>query len=124
MGANAAGKTTLSKAISYPEFIFVAIAIFGLLFYLHYLQHTIKTNEAYQYAKLAKEKYVSIVMNDYNQTKIRIEKTLKRKFPNHKIDIEEISRWKNPPFNTEEKTTFPNRKSILKSQLIQSLTTK
>ena len=115
---------TLSKAISYPEFIFVAIAIFGLLFYLHYLQHTIKTNEAYQYAKLAKEKYVSIVMNDYNQTKIRIEKTLKRKFPNHKIDIEEISRWKNPPFNTEEKTTFHNRKSILKSQLIQSLTTK
>ena len=115
---------TLTKAVSYPEFPFVAIAIFGLLFYLHYLQHTLKTNEAYQYAKLAKAKYVDIVMNDYNQTKIHIEKTLKKKFPKHKIDIEEISRWKNPPFNTEEKITFPDRKSILKSQLIQSLTTK
>ena len=115
---------TLSKAVSYPEFPFVAIAIFGLLFYLHYLQHTLKTDESYQYAKLAKQKYVNIVMNDYNQTKLLIEETLKSKFPNHKIDIEEISRWKNPPFNTEEKTTFPNRKSILKSQLIQSLTTK
>ena len=115
---------TLTKAISYPEFIFVAIAIFGLLFYLHYLQHTLKTNEAYQYAKLAKEKYVSIVMNDYNQTKLHIEKTLKKDFPKHKIDLEEISRWKNPPFNTEEKTTFPNRKRILKTELIHSLTTK
>jgi len=115
---------TLSKAVSYPEFPFVAIAVFGLLFYLHYLQHTLKTNEGYQYAKLAKEKYVSIVMNDYNQTKSHIEKTLKKKFPKHKIDIEEMSRWKNPPFNTEEKTTFPNRRKILKSELIQSLTTK
>ena len=115
---------TLSKAVSYPEFIFVAIAIFGLLFYLHYLQHTLKTNESYQYAKLAKEKYVSIVMNDYNQTKLQIEKTLNNKFPNHKIDISEMSRWKNPPFNTEEKTTFSNRKRILTSELIQSLTTK
>lgn len=115
---------TLSKALSYPEFIFVAITIFGLLFYLHYLQHTLKTNEAYQYAKLAKEKYVSIVMNDYNQTKLHIEKTLEKNFPKHKIDLEEISRWKNPPFNTEEKTTFPYRKRILKSELIQSLTTK
>jgi hypothetical protein len=115
---------TLSKAVFYPEFIFVAIAIFGLLFYLHYLQHTLKTNESYQYAKLAKEKYVSIVMNDYNQTKLHIEKTLKKKFSNHKIDISEMSRWKNPPFNTEEKTTIPNRKSILKSELIESLTTK
>lgn len=115
---------TLTKAISYPEFPFVAIFIFGLLFYLHYLQHTLKTNEVYQYAKLAKEKYVNIVMNDYNQTKLQSKETLKNKFPNHKIDIEEISMWKNPPFNTEVKTTFPNRKSILKSQLIQSLTTK
>jgi hypothetical protein len=115
---------TLSKAVSYPEFIFVAIAIFGLLFYLHYLQHTLKTNEAYQYAKLAKEKYVSIVINDYNQTKMHIENTLKKKFPNQKIDIEGMSRWKNPPFNTEEKTTFSNRKRILTSELIQSITTK
>ena len=115
---------TLTKAVSYPEFIIVAIAVFGLLFYLHYLQHTLKTNESYQYAKLAKEKYVSIVMNDYNQTKLQIEKTLKKKFPKHKIDIEEISRWKNPPFNTEEKTTFTTRRNILKSELIQSLTTK
>ena len=88
------------------------------------MQHTLKTNESYQYAKLAKEKYVSIVMNDYNQTKLQIEKTLKKKFPKHKIDIEEISRWKNPPFNTEEKTTFTTRRNILKSELIQSLTTK
>jgi hypothetical protein len=109
---------TLTKAVSYPDFIFVAIAIFGLLFYLHYLQYTLKTNEAYQYARLAKEKYVSIVMNEYNQTKLHIEKTLKKDFPNHKIDLEEMSRWKNPPFNTEEKTTFINRKSIHKSQLI------
>lgn len=115
---------TLSKVVSYPEFIFVAIAIFGLLFYLHYLQHTLKTNETYQYAKLVKEKYVHIVMNDYNQTKLQIEKTLKKKFPKHKIDIEEISRWKNPPFNTEEKTTFPNRRNILKSELVQSFATK
>ena len=115
---------TLSKAVSYPEFIFVAIAIFGLLFYLHYLQHTLKTNEAYKYSKLAKEKYVSIVMNDYNQTKLHIEKTLKKDFPKHKIDLEEMSRWKNPPFNTEEKTTFPNRRNILKSELVQSFTTK
>ena len=115
---------TLSKAVSNPEFPYLAIAVFGLLFYLHYLQHTLKTNEGYQYAKLAKEKYVSIVMNDYNQTKLQIEKTLKKKFPKHKIDIEEISRWKNPPFNTEEKTTFTTRRNILKSELIQSLTTK
>ena len=115
---------TLTKAVSYPEFIFVAIAVFGLLFYLHYLQHTLKTNEAFQYAKLAKQKYVSIVMNDYNQTKLQIEKTLKKDFPKHKIDLEEMSRWKNPPFNTEEKTTFPNRKRILKTELVQSLTTK
>jgi len=115
---------TLTKAVSYPEFIFVTIAIFGLLFYLHYLQHILKTNETYQYSKLAKEKYVSIVMSDYNQTKLKIEKTLEKNFPKHKIDLEEISRWKNPPFNTEEKITFPNRKSILKSELILSLTTK
>ena len=115
---------TLSKAFSYPEFYFVAIAVFGLLFYLHYMQHTLKTNEAFQYAKLAKEKYVSIVMNDYNQTKLQIDKTLEKNFPKHKIDLEEMSRWKNPPFNTEEKITFPNRKSILKSELVQSLTTK
>ena len=115
---------TLSKAVSYPEFTFVAIAIFGLLFYLHFLQHTLKTNETYQYAKLAKEKYVSIVMNDYNQTKLHIERTLTQKFPNHKIDLEEMSRWKNPPFNTIEKTMFPNRKRVLNSELIQSLTTK
>lgn len=115
---------TLTKAVSYPEFIFVAIAIFGLLFYIHYLQNTLKSNETFQYAKLAKEYYVNIVMNDYNQTKLHIEKTVKKNFPNHKIDLEEMTRWKNPPFNTEEKTTFPNRKSILKSELIQSLTTK
>lgn len=115
---------TLTKAVSYPEFIFVTITIFGLLFYLHYLQHILKTNETYQYSKLAKEKYVSIVMSDYNQTKLKIEKTLEKNFPKHKIDLEEMSRWKNPPFNTEEKITFPNRKSILKSELILSLTTK
>lgn len=115
---------TLSKAVSYPEFTFVAIAIFGLLFYLHFLQHTLKTNETYQYAKLAKEKYVSVVMNDYNQTKLHIERTLTQKFPHHKIDLEEMSRWKNPPFNTIEKTMFPNRKRVLNSELIQSLTTK
>ena len=63
-------------------------------------------------------------MNDYNQTKLQIEKTLKKDFPKHKIDLEEMSRWKNPPFNTEEKTTFPNRKRILKTELVQSLTTK
>jgi hypothetical protein len=115
---------TLSKAVSYPEFIFVTIAVLGVLFYLHYLQHTLKTNVAYQYAKLAQEKYVSIVMNDYDQTKLYIQKTLEKNFPKHKIDLEAISRWKNPPFNTEEKTTFPTRKKILKSELIQSLSTK
>ena len=115
---------TLSKAFSYPEFPIVAILIFGLLFYVHFLQHTLKSNETYQYAKLAKEKYVSIAINDYNQTKIQIEKTLNNKFPNQKIDIEGMSRWKNPPFNTEEKTTFSKRKSILTSELIDSLKTK
>jgi hypothetical protein len=114
---------TFSKAISYPDFIFVALAVFGLLTYLHYLQHTLKTNETYQYTRLAKEKYVSIVMKDYNQTKLQIEKTLNNKFPNHKIDLDEISRWKNPPFNTEEKIIFPTRNSILKSEILQSLTT-
>ena len=88
------------------------------------MQHTLKTNEIYQYSKLAKEKYVGIVINDYNQTKILVENKLKKKFPNHKIYIDEVSRWKNPPFNTEEKIVFPDRKSILKSELLQSLTTK
>lgn len=115
---------TLSKSYSYPEFMFVVFAIFGLLYYLHYLQHSLKTNDTYQYSKLAKDKYVSIVINDYNQTKLLIENKLKNKFPYHKIDIDEISRWKNPPFNTEEKIVFPERKSILKSELVQSLTTK
>jgi ABC-type multidrug transport system fused ATPase/permease subunit len=115
---------TFSKAISNPDFIFVTLAIFGLLFYLHYLQHSIKSNETYQYARLAKEKYVSIVMKDYHQTKLKIEKTLSNKFPNHKIDLDKISRWKNPPFNTEEKIIFPTRNSILKSELLLALTTK
>jgi hypothetical protein len=78
-------KQLYNELISYPDFIFVALAVFGLLFYLHYLQHSIKTNETYQYAKLAKEKYVSIVMKDYNQTKLQIEKTLNNKFPNHNL---------------------------------------
>jgi hypothetical protein len=114
---------TFSKVISYPDFIFVALAVFGLLTYLHYLQHSIKSNETYQYAKLAKEKYVSIVMKDYYETKLQIEKTLNNKFPNHKIGLDEISRWANPPFNTIEKNIFPTRNSILKSEILQSLTT-
>ena len=115
---------TFSKAITYPDFIFVAIAILGLLFYLHYLQHSIKTNETYEYAKLAKEKYTSIVLQDYNQTKLQIEKSLNDKFPKLKIDLDQISKWKNPPFNTEEKINFTKRSRILKSELLQSLTTK
>jgi hypothetical protein len=115
---------TFSKAITYPDFIFVAIAILGLLFYLHYLQHSIKTNDTYEYAKLAKEKYTSIVLQDYNQTKLQIEKSLNDKFPKLKIDLNQISKWKNPPFNTEEKINFSKRSRILKSELLQSLTTK
>lgn len=115
---------TLTKVVSYPEFIYVALIIFGLLFYLHFLQHSLKTNESYQYAKLAKEYYVAIVNKEYNQTKINTEKLLKLKFPDYDIDIESLSRWKNPPFNTEEKVVFPKRNAILKKELIQSLTTK
>lgn len=115
---------TLTKAVSYPEFIYISFAIFGLLFYMHYLQYILKSNETYQYTKLANEKYINIVLNDYNHTKLQIEKTLKKKFPNQIIDIDGLSRWKNPPFNTDEKIIFPNRKSILKSELIQSLNTK
>jgi hypothetical protein len=115
---------TFSKAIFYPDFIFVAIAILGLIFYLHYLQHSLKTNETYQYTRLAREKYVSIVLNDYNQTKMQIEKTLKKKFPDYRIDLVAVSRWANPPFNTIEKNTFPARTSILKSEFIKSINSK
>jgi hypothetical protein len=62
-------------------------------------------------------------MKDYYETKLQIEKTLNNKFPNHKIGLDEISRWANPPFNTIEKNIFPNRNSILKSEILQSLTT-
>ena len=115
---------TLTKVIAYREFIYVALIIFGLLFYVHYLQYRLKTDESYQYAKLAKEYYVNIVIEEYNQTKINTEKLLKLKFPNHNIDVEALSKWKNPPFNTKEKVVFPKRSKILKTELVQSLTTK
>ena len=88
------------------------------------MQHTLKSNETYQYTRLAREKYVSIVLNDYNQTKMQIEKTLKKKFPDYRIDLVAVSRWANPPFNTIEKNTFPARTSILKSEFIQSINSK
>ena len=65
--------------------MFVVFAIFGLLFYLHYLQYTLKTNEIYQYSKLAKDKYVSIVINDYNQTKLLIENKLKKEMTQYAV---------------------------------------
>jgi hypothetical protein len=98
--------------------------ILGLLFYIHYLQNSIKTNDSYQYTKLAKQKYVEIVTKDYAETKSSIERNLTQRFPNFKLNLDEMSRWKNPPFNTEEKKVFTERTEISKETLFNSLVTK